>query len=82
MGRLGGAMNDKIERMRVEKSFKRDPVTDVQVMMREVLRDEAQPLEIPGGVALVAEEHGAHIVVDAVDLVPLPVKMLHGFRAY
>ena len=39
-----------------------------------------EAVAIPGGVSLFAEKDGAHVVVDAVDSVPLTIKMLDGLR--
>src|SRR5262249_53303909 len=38
-----------------------------------------QSLEIPGSVARFTKKNAAHVVVDAVDCVALPLKILHGF---
>ena len=50
-------------------------------MVSEVLADAAKALEVPGGVAGIAKENAAHVVVQAVDRVALAVKVLDGFRA-
>src|ERR1700690_4249987 len=48
--------------------------------MRELLCRATEPVKIPGGVTRSAEKLAAHVVVDPVDLMPLAIKMLDGFR--
>ena len=76
VGRLCGAMDNKIEALGAEKRFQADSVTDVQIIVGEVLCYAAQSLEIPASVAGFTEKDLAHVVIDAVNLMALVVKML------
>ena len=78
VGRLGGAVNNEIEGMGAENSLHCNPVANVEVVVREIFRGAAQAVKVPGGVSLLTEEHGAHVIVDTVDLMSLLVEMFHG----
>ena len=80
VGGLRSAVNDQVEGVRAEKFFEGKAVADVQIEVRKIPGDAAEALEIPGGVAGLAEENAAHVVVDANDGMTLAVKMFHGLR--
>ncbi len=71
----------EIEAVGTEKRLQPNSVANVEIMVDEVLCYATQPLEIPGGIAGIAEIDLAHVVVHAVDVVALPVKMFDRFRA-
>ena len=78
---LRGTVHDQVEMLRTEERFKGYAVPDVDIVVCEVLCVAPQPVEIPSGVAGLAEKNLAHIVVDAVDPMALAVEMFHSFRA-
>src|SRR6266849_7245351 len=78
---LRRAVHDQIKPLRLEKRFESRPVPYIQIVMREILCRSPQPLQIPRRIPRLAEEHPPHIVVNPVNRVPLPVKMLHSLRA-
>lgn len=81
MGRLRGAMDNQVKPVGTEKSFQGDAVSNVQIVMCEIPGAAAKAPEIPHCVALFAEENSAHVVVNTVDQVTLPVEIFHCFRA-
>src|SRR5690348_12474309 len=78
---LRRAMDDEVEPLRAKQFVERGAVADVEAMMEEVLGARFQPFEIPGSVALGAEEEAAHVVVHADHTMALAVEMLDGFGA-
>jgi hypothetical protein len=77
---LGGAVDDRIEPLLLEQPIQSTAITDVHGVMRESLGPGPKALQVPGRVALSAEELAAHVVIDAVHLVALLVVVLDGFR--
>jgi hypothetical protein len=77
---LGSAVNNEIKGNGTEERIEAGSIADVQIVVSEVLRDFEEAVAVPGGVSLFTEKDGAHVVVDAVDPVPLAIKMLDGLR--
>jgi hypothetical protein len=49
-------------------------------VVSEVFRDLEEAVAVPGGVSRFAKKDGAHVVVNAVNPVPLTIKMPDGLR--
>ena len=81
VGGLSGAVNDQVEGMGAEKLFECGAIANIDFVMSEVASDLAKTVQIPAGVAGLAEEDPAHVVVDAVDGVALAIEMFDGFGA-
>jgi hypothetical protein len=79
--RLGGAVDQEIGPGVGDLSEDRVTVPDVEIAMGEARRFAPDPLQVPGGVAIVSEEGPAQVVVDA-DHLPSPlIEERHGFGA-
>src|SRR5512141_1156883 len=79
--RLSRAMYDQIKTMVFEEPENRIPVADINVVMRELLRDRLQPFAVPGRVTLWPEEFLPQVVVNTKDRVTLPVIVFNCSRA-
>src|SRR5882757_667791 len=79
VGRLRGTMNDQVKLVFAKKLLERTSIADVQIAVGEIPSNAPKALQIPGGIARIAEENTAHVVVHSDHLVPLAIKMFHGF---
>ena len=74
-------MYNEVERIGLEQVVKGIAIADVDIGMLELLGGSLQAIEVPGGVALRAEENLSHVVVDADNAMPLAIEMLDRLRA-
>ena len=78
---LGRGMDHELVAALGEQVLDRLPVTDVDRVVRVVTAPCLEPLPVPRGVALGAEEVGAHVVVDSVDREAQTIEELDRLRA-
>lgn len=78
---LGRGMDNHVRLQGFEASENRFAVSDVEFMMMETRELRLETLLVPTGVALRAEEIGAHVVVHSVDLPAKLAEILNDFRA-
>ncbi len=74
-------MDDQVEAVLAEQRHHPVAVANIERHGSELPRGALEPLEIPQRVPRRAEEHAAHVVVHADDLVALAVEILDRFRA-
>ncbi len=68
VGRLGGGVDDARRAQFRDQGEHAAAVADVEFVVDEVRQLSGEPVLVPAGVPLRAEEDGALVVVDAVDL--------------
>src|SRR6267142_1733671 len=78
---LRGAMKDQVEAMLAKQSHDPFAVADIERGWSEALRYSLQALQIPQRISRWAEEHAAHVVVRADDVMALPVEIFDRFGA-
>ncbi len=81
MARLGGGVDDELGLDLLEDLFDALAVADVLLDVGEFFAGGLEALAVPGGVALGAEELGAHVVIDAPDGEAEVVEKGDGFGA-
>ena len=79
--RLSGNVYSQVETLKTEERFEGNAVSNVDIVVREIFGDCAEPVEIPCSVTGITELNLADVVVGAVDLMALSVGMFQGFRA-
>ena len=82
VARLGGGMDDGIGADLLDQLQNAGPVTDVDFVMDEAGQVGLQALLVPTGITLRTEEHGALVVVNAMDLPAEAGEVQADFRAY
>jgi hypothetical protein len=80
--RLGGRVQDEADRRSVlaEDALDRRAIADVDVVVRVLRVVGDEPIPLPAGRCVGAEELAAHVVVDARNEVPALTVELHGLR--
>jgi hypothetical protein len=79
--RLCRCMDDEVRSQPIDELQHGCAVADVDVVVLEAAGRPTQAFEIPGRIAVLAEEVAAHVVVDAVDGPTTRVEERHGFGA-
>jgi hypothetical protein len=81
VGWLRGAMNDRVEPVRLEELENAFAISDVQLVMRKVLRRSQQTIAIPSRVALLSKKNRPHVVIDTHNLVTVLVEKRNRLRS-
>jgi hypothetical protein len=82
MRRLRRTVNDSVQFVLGEKSEDFFAISDINVEVLEAARRLQKPVAVPRRVTLLTEKNRPHIVVDADNIMSLPVKKRYRFRTY